>query len=109
MSSVLIVDDHPFIRSSVNLLLVSERFEVVGQTDNGIDAVRLARELSPDLMILDISIPGLDGLEVIARVKAMKLALKILILTSQQADYFSLRCMKAARSAMYRKPTIYAS
>lgn len=95
MSSVLIVDDHPFIRSSVNLLLVSERFEVVGQTDNGIDAVRLARELSPDLMILDISIPGLDGLEVIARVKAMKLPLKILILTSQQADYFSLRCMKA--------------
>ncbi|NBA93687.1 response regulator transcription factor [Pseudomonas sp. R5(2019)] len=95
MYKALIVDDHPFIRSSVNLLLKSERFEVVGQTDNGIDAVRLARELQPDVMILDISIPSLDGLEVIARVKAMGLTVKILILTSQHADYFSLRCMKA--------------
>ncbi|MDD1015647.1 response regulator transcription factor [Pseudomonas rubra] len=94
MQKALIVDDHPFIRSSVSLLLQGERFEVA-QTDNGIDAVRLARDLQPDLLILDISMPGLDGLEVMRRIRAMGLQVKILILTSQLAEYFSIRCMRA--------------
>ncbi|QBF27571.1 response regulator transcription factor [Pseudomonas tructae] len=94
MHKALIVDDHPFIRSSVSVLLQGERFEVA-QTDNGIDAVRLARDLKPDLLILDISMPGLDGLEVMRRIRAMGLQVKILILTSQLAEYFSIRCMRA--------------
>ncbi len=69
MYKVVVVDDHPFIRATVCMLLRKERLDVVGQADNGIDAVRLARELAPDLVILDIAMPGLDGLEVIARIK----------------------------------------
>ncbi|MFK0087833.1 response regulator [Pseudomonas sp. NPDC090755] len=95
MQKALVVDDHPFIRSTVCTLLRQDRLEVIGQADNGLDAVRMAREYVPDIMILDITLPGLDGLEVIARTRAMERPAKVLVLTSQQADYFSLRCMRA--------------
>lgn len=95
MYRALVVDDHPFIRSSVCMLLRQEHIEVIAQADNGIDAVRLTREHSPDLVILDITMPGLDGLEVIARIKTMERPAKVLVLTSQLAEYFSLRCMQA--------------
>lgn len=72
MHKALVVDDHPFIRSSVCLQLRNDRLKVVGQADNGVDAVRLAREQKPDLVILDITIPGLDGLQVLSRLRAME-------------------------------------
>ena len=81
MHTALVVDDHPFIRSTVCMLLRQERLEIVGQADNGIDAMRLAREQRPDLIILDISLPGLDGMEVIARLKRQELHAKTLVLT----------------------------
>ena len=95
MHRVLVVDDHPFIRSTVCMLLRQQRLEIVGQADNGIDAVRLAREQAPDLVILDIAMPGLDGLEVIARIKALGTLTRIVVLTSQLAESYSLRCMQA--------------
>ncbi|UVL20647.1 response regulator transcription factor [Pseudomonas sp. B21-023] len=95
MHTALVVDDHPFIRSTVCMLLRQQRLEIIGQADNGIDAVRLAREQAPDLVILDIAMPGLDGLEVIARIKALGTRTRIVVLTSQLAESYSLRCMQA--------------
>lgn len=95
MYRVLVVDDHPFIRASVCMLLRKDRIEVVGQADNGVDALRLVREASPDLVILDITMPGLDGLEVTTRVKAMERPAKVLVLSSHLPESFSLRCMQA--------------
>ncbi|WP_274293573.1 response regulator transcription factor [Pseudomonas putida] len=95
MFKAVVVDDHPFIRSTVCMLLRQEQLEVVGQADNGIDALHLAREQTPDLIILDIAMPKLDGLEVIARIRAMPRPAKALVLTSQLAEAYSLRCMQA--------------
>ncbi|MHC6224536.1 response regulator [Pseudomonas sp. X10] len=103
MYRALVVDDHPFIRSSVCMLLRQDCIEIAGQADNGIDAVRHARELSPDIVILDITMPGLDGLEVIQRIKAMERPAKVLVLTSQLPDYFSLRCMQAGAAGYVSK------
>ncbi|MBF8743352.1 MULTISPECIES: response regulator transcription factor [Pseudomonas] len=100
---VLVVDDHPFIRSSVCMQLCHDGHEVVGQTDNGIDAVRLARECIPDLVLLDIILPGLDGLQVLARTREIQPPPKVLVLTSQTADFFSLRCLKAGASGFLCK------
>ena len=61
MHSVLIVDDHPVIRLAVRVLLENNGMHVVGETDNGIDALALTREHAPDVVILDIGIPKLDG------------------------------------------------
>ncbi|MEN5311291.1 response regulator transcription factor [Pseudomonas koreensis] len=103
MLKAIVVDDHPFIRSSVKMLLKQEHFEVVAEADNGADAVQLAREHAPDLIILDIAMPKLDGLEVISRISALGLSSKILVLTSQSALFYSMRCMKAGAAGYISK------
>ncbi|MHC6224357.1 response regulator [Pseudomonas sp. X10] len=95
MNKVLIVDDHPVIRLAVRMLMERHGYEVVAETDNGVDALQLAREFLPDIVILDIGIPKLDGLEVIARLAANSVMSKVLVLTSQAAGHFSMRCMQA--------------
>ncbi|RMS88834.1 LuxR response regulator receiver [Pseudomonas coronafaciens pv. oryzae] len=98
MNSVFIIDDHPVIRMAVRMLLENENYEVVGETDNGVDAMQMVRECMPDLIILDISIPKLDGLEVLARFNTMGLPSKILVLTSQTPNLFAIRCMQSGAS-----------
>lgn len=103
MPRVLIVDDHPFVRAGVKLVLSQEGFEVAGEADNGIDAVQMARDCSPDLIVLDISIPRLDGLEVIGRLNGAASGIKVLVLTSQSAECFAPRCLKAGASGFVSK------
>lgn len=93
MHSVFIIDDHPVIRLAVRMLLENEGYSVVGESDNGVDAMQMVRECLPDLVILDISIPRLDGLEVLSRFHAMAIPLKILVLTAQSPALFAVRCM----------------
>ncbi|WP_060508093.1 response regulator transcription factor [Pseudomonas sp. NBRC 111124] len=93
MNTVFIVDDHPVIRLAVRMLLENQNYKVVGESDNGVDAMQLIRETQPELVILDISIPRLDGLEVLSRFQAMALPLKVLILTAQSPALFAVRCM----------------
>ncbi|NBF11491.1 response regulator transcription factor [Pseudomonas sp. Fl4BN1] len=103
MQKALVVDDHPFIRSTVKMLLKQEGFEVVAETDNGVDAVQLVREHQPELILLDIAMPRMDGLEVLSRITALGLTCKILILTSQSPLYYSARCMKAGAAGYISK------
>lgn len=98
MSKVFIVDDHPVIRLAIRMLLEHEGYEIVGESDNGVDAMQMIRECVPDLIILDISIPKLDGLEVLARFNAMNSTLKTLVLTAQSPTLFAMRCMQSGAS-----------
>ena len=95
MNSVFIIDDHPVVRLAVRMLLENEGYEVVGESDNGVDGMHLARDAEPDLLILDISLPKLDGLEVLARFSAMNAPFKILVLTAQTPTLFAIRCMQS--------------
>ena len=95
MSTVFIVDDHPVIRLAIRMLLEHEGYEIVGETDNGVDAMQMIRECVPDLIILDISIPKLDGLEVLSRFNTMNSTLKTLVLTAQSPKLFAMRCMQS--------------
>lgn len=103
MFKAMVVDDHPFIRSSVKMLLKQENFDVVAEADNGADALQLAREYAPDLIVLDIGMPKLDGLEVIRRITALNLKSKILVLTSQSANSYAMRCMQAGAAGYISK------
>ena len=62
--TVLIVDDHPSFRASARTLLESEGYQVVGEAENGADAVKAAQELHPDLVLLDVQLPDVDGFKV---------------------------------------------
>lgn len=95
MNKVLIVDDHPVIRLAVRMLMERHGYDVVAETDNGVAALQLTRQHLPDIVVLDIGIPKLDGLEVITRMTAFSPGSKVLVLTSQAPGNFSMRCMQA--------------
>ncbi|TWC06660.1 MULTISPECIES: response regulator transcription factor [unclassified Pseudomonas] len=103
MPTALIVDDHPFVRASVKMILVNEGFEEVIEADNGSDALHIARTLEPDLLVLDIGIPQVDGMEVIERIRLLGLSIKILVLTAQPAEYVVARCMNAGVAGFVSK------
>lgn len=103
MHSVLIVDDHPVIRLAVRVLLEKHGMRVVGEADNGVNAVQLVRELTPQVVILDIGIPKLDGFSVISRIKALQVRSEILILTSQPADSVCRRCIQLGARGFVNK------
>jgi DNA-binding NarL/FixJ family response regulator len=65
--SVLIVDDHATFRLTARLLLESEGYRVVGEAEDGISAIRKARELAPELVLLDVNLPDTDGFDVASR------------------------------------------
>lgn len=69
-TTVLIVDDHPSFRSVARMLLEAEGYEVVGEAPDGEQALELARQLSPDVVLLDLNMPGIDGFEVARRLPA---------------------------------------
>ncbi|MCY1403008.1 Virulence factors putative positive transcription regulator BvgA [compost metagenome] len=103
MSSILIVDEQPVTRHALRLLMESEGHEVVGEADSGPLALQLARRLMPDLVILELSIPGLGGLEVIQRLLALDEACRILVLTTQDSKYFAGRCLQAGARGFVSK------
>jgi DNA-binding NarL/FixJ family response regulator len=65
--TVLIVDDHPSFRGSARALLEAEGYEVVGEAENGVGGLKAARELRPDIVLLDVQLPDFDGFEVASR------------------------------------------
>lgn len=67
LPSVLIVDDHPSFRATARELLQAEGFEVVGEAENGVAGLRQAKELHPDIVLLDVQLPDFDGFEVASR------------------------------------------
>jgi DNA-binding NarL/FixJ family response regulator len=86
--TVLIVDDHPSFRASARTLLESEGFEVVGEAENGETAVHTARKLQPDLVLLDVQLPGMNGFAVADELRKLEDP-PVVILTSSRdgADY----------------------
>lgn len=89
---VLVVDDHPSFRACARALLQAEGFEVVGEAENGVHALRAARELRPDIVLLDVHLPDFDGFEVASRLRAANGDSPVVILTSSReaADFGSL-------------------
>ncbi len=103
MRKALIVDDHPFLRTSVRTLLEQELAYQVIESGNSTEAVLLHRNEQPDLVILDLSMPGLDGFDVLRRMKESGSPSKIIVLTSMPPGYYSMRSMKAGASAFVSK------
>jgi DNA-binding NarL/FixJ family response regulator len=97
-ATVLIVDDHATFRGSARLLLESEGFEVVAEAVDGAAAIAKSAELAPDLMLLDVQLPDIDGFEVARRVtRAERPPMVILISSRDGSDFGPLVKASGAR------------
>jgi DNA-binding NarL/FixJ family response regulator len=95
---VLIVDDHPSFRAGARLLLEAEGYEVVGEAVDGAGALDAARRLRPDVVLLDVQLPDIDGFEVSTRITAADDAPAVVLVSSRDGtDYGSLADRSGAR------------
>jgi DNA-binding NarL/FixJ family response regulator len=83
---ILVVDDHPLTRDALSSLLAQGGFDVVGEAPDGVEALELARELQPDLVLLDLSMPGLDGLAALPRLRAAAPGCEVVVLTASGTE-----------------------
>jgi two-component system invasion response regulator UvrY len=96
MIKVLLADDHSIVREGLRRIIEeSEDIEVIAEADDGRVAIQLAQEKLPDIAVVDISMPGLDGLEVVSQLKVYRPELPIIILTMHEEEQYVVRAIEA--------------
>ncbi|MGW0907206.1 response regulator [Streptomyces sp. NPDC002853] len=107
MTTVLIVDDQPMQRFGFRMLLESQDdMKVVGEAGNGSEAVRMTAELHPDVALMDIRMPGLDGIEATRRIVAAGDRTRVLILTTFDLDEYAYAGLRAGASGFLIKDAL---
>lgn len=93
---ILIADDHPIVRSGLGSVLATQPdFDVVGEAANGVEAVALAERLAPDLVLMDLRMPGQDGVGAAAAILAQRPSTRVVVLTTYASDGEVLRAIEA--------------
>lgn len=91
---VLMIDDHPIVRSGIRMLLEKAgNIEVVGEADRGDDAVGLLKRLKPDVLLLDMEMPGKTGVEVAREVEAARLPVRVLALSAHDDEEYIMNLL----------------
>jgi DNA-binding NarL/FixJ family response regulator len=102
--TVLIVDDHPVVRQGLRVLLdVHDGIEVAGEAADGEEALALAAALEPDVILLDLKLPGLDGVAVLTELRARGIGARVLVLTSANDPAQVSRAVQAGASGFLYK------
>lgn len=100
---ILVVDDHPLTRDALAALLEQHDFRVVGQAADGEEAIECARALHPDLVLLDLSMPGLDGLQALPRLRAAAPGCEVVVLTASGTEDNLLGAIRAGAAGYLLK------
>lgn len=104
MIEILIADDHAIFREGVRSLLeVKNDLRIVGEAGRGREALQMCRELKPDVILLDLDLPDIDGLEVTRRIGEEGLKTKIIIMTMHTNEEFAVRLFQAGAAAFVPK------
>jgi len=102
--SLLIVDDHPVVRDGLSGMFSSAPgFTVVGQAGDGAEAVRLARALKPDVILMDLRMPVMDGVAAITELASQGIAARVLVLTTYDTDSYMLPAIEAGATGYLLK------
>jgi NarL family two-component system response regulator LiaR len=102
--SVLIADDHPVVRQGLRTFLdTQDGLEVVGEAGDGVEAVELAQQLLPDVVLMDLVMPGLDGVEATRRIRELSPSTKVIVLTSFDDDEKVFPSVKAGAAGYLLK------
>ncbi|MCP4421328.1 MAG: response regulator transcription factor, partial [Chloroflexi bacterium] len=104
--SILIVDDHAVVRQGIRLLLEAHpEIEVIGEAADGQMALQMARTLSPDLILLDLLMPEMSGLQVLEQLKALGIPSRVLFLTSSLEDHLVQQALARGADGYILKTT----
>jgi DNA-binding NarL/FixJ family response regulator len=102
---VLVVDDDPLVRTGLRLLLGGDDAVVVGEAGDGAEAVRQVETLAPDIVLMDIRMPGVDGLAATEAIRARPAAPQVVVLTTFDADEHVMRALRAGAAGFLLKDT----
>ena len=101
---ILITDDHPIVREGLRIILGTyQDMTVVGEAANGIEALHMIPLCNPDVALVDISMPGMSGIELIGRIRAEHPQLPMLVLSMHQEEQFAVRALKLGASGYLTK------
>src|SRR6266540_1822267 len=101
---VLIADDHPLVREGLRSMLTGvDDIELVGEASDGLEAAKITQELRPDVLVIDIRMTGLDGIEATRRIKARNPETAVLVLTVLEEPDYLLEAVKAGASGYLLK------
>lgn len=104
---ILVADDHAMLRDGIRALLgIYEDIEIVGEASEGREAVDKARELAPDVVVMDIAMPGMDGIEATRLIKKKNPEVKVLILTQHDNQEYILSAIKAGAAGYVPKRAV---
>ena len=104
MSAIILADDHQVLREALRLLLETQTdFQVVAETGDGLDAVQLTEKHKPDVLIVDMMMPGLSGLEVARRTKRVSPATKVIVLSMYDTESYVVESLQAGVSGYVLK------
>lgn len=106
---VLIVDDHPGFRAQARALLAAAGYDVVGEAADGESGVRVARDLSPDVVLLDVQLPDITGFEVVRRVHREPGPPAIVLISSRDASDYGSRIQRSGARGFISKADLSAS
>jgi DNA-binding NarL/FixJ family response regulator len=103
---VLLVDDQPLVRAGLSVLLEAEEdIAVAGEADEGAEAVRVARAVRPDVVVMDVRMPGLDGLQALRQIVEALPEVRVLILTTFEMDEYIYAALRGGASGFLLKDT----
>jgi DNA-binding NarL/FixJ family response regulator len=100
---ILIADDHPLTRDALAALLASGGFEVVGEASDGLEALERAQSLQPDLLLLDLTMPGIDGLSALPRLRSACPGCEVVVLTASGTEENLLAAIRAGAAGYLLK------
>ncbi len=104
---ILVVDDHAIMRDGIRALLdIHDDIEIVGEASEGKEAIERVRELAPDVVIMDIAMPGMDGLEATRRIVKKNPKVKVLVLTQYDNREYILSAIKAGTAGYVPKKAL---
>mgnify|MGYP003585689637 CR=1 FL=1 len=93
---IVLADDHVFVRDGIKFLLESENYlEVIGEAADGLEAIKVVNDLKPDMLILDIRMPHLNGVEVVSLLRKKQNFIKIIILSMHESEEYVLQTLQA--------------
>lgn len=106
---VFIVDDHAIVREGLKALLsLEQRINVVGESDNGRDAVHLIGSVIPDLILMDLSMPGMNGIEAIREIRNRYSSVRIVVLTVHRTEEYIRTALEAGANGYVLKESTHA-